>query len=161
MTPKVGVGRFVVPEDFFSPFDIMHVSHDYDAHVVPELHERLKTTLVQALTGGDFDPYDGGVYVQTAGPRFETKSEVRFFAQFGEFIGMTGANEAELLNEMRVPFAMFSIVDNLANGIGDPLTLEAFKATQKANADLMERAFVHVLDELASTKALASLTTTP
>ncbi|ETI33248.1 hypothetical protein L914_19332 [Phytophthora nicotianae] len=161
MTPKVGVGRFVVPEDFFSPFDIMHVSHDYDAHVVPELHEKLKTALVQALAGGDFDPYDGGVYVQTAGPRFETKSEVRFFAQFGEFIGMTGANEAELLNEMRVPFAMFSIVDNLANGIGDPLTLEAFKATQKANADLMERAFVHVLDELASTKALALLTTTP
>ncbi|KAG6948232.1 hypothetical protein JG688_00015181 [Phytophthora aleatoria] len=161
MTPMVGVGRFVVPEDFFSPFDIMHVSKDYDAHVVPELHAKLKTALVQGLLGGGFDPHDGGVYVQTAGPRFETKSEVRFFAQFGQFIGMTGANEAELLNELRVPFAMFSIVDNLANGMGDPLTLEAFKATQKANADLMERAFVHVLNELAATKTLASLATTP
>jgi purine nucleoside phosphorylase len=76
-------------------------------------------------------------------------------------LGMTGANEAELLNELAVPFAMFSIVDNLANGLGDPLTLEAFKATQKANADQMEKAFVHVLDELAATKTLASLTATP
>ncbi|KAG7376052.1 hypothetical protein PHYPSEUDO_014555 [Phytophthora pseudosyringae] len=160
MTAKLGVGRFVVPEDFFSPFDIMHVSKDYDAHVVPELHLRLKGALVQALEGGGFDPHDGGVYVQTAGPRFETKSEVRFFAQFGQLIGMTGANEAELLNELRVPFAMFSIVDNLANGIGDQLTLEAFKATQKANADQMERAFLHVLDELAATNVLASLATT-
>ncbi|GMF33811.1 unnamed protein product [Phytophthora lilii] len=161
MTAKIGVGRFVVPEDFFSPFDIMHLSKDYDAHVVPELHPALKGALVQALTDGDFDPHDGGVYVQTAGPRFETKSEVRFFAQFGQLIGMTGANEAELLNELRVPFAMFSIVDNLANGIGDPLTLEAFKATQKANADQMERAVVHVLDELAARKVLATLAASP
>ncbi|CEG44658.1 methylthioadenosine phosphorylase [Plasmopara halstedii] len=161
MTSTVGVGRFVVPEDYFSPFDIMHLSHDYDAHVVPELHKVLKFALVQALESGGFKPYDGGVYVQTAGPRFETKSEVRFFAQFGEFIGMTGANEAELLNELHVPFAMFSIVDNLANGIGEPLTLEAFKATQKANSDLMEKAFVHVMKELADSKTVPLLTPTP
>ncbi|KAG6584932.1 methylthioadenosine phosphorylase [Phytophthora cinnamomi] len=156
MTAQIGVGRFVVPEDFFSPFDIMHLSKDYDAHVVPELHPKLQQAIVLALQDGGFHPHDGGVYVQTAGPRFETKSEVRFFAQFGQLIGMTGANEAELLNELRVPFAMFSIVDNLANGIGDPLTLEAFKATQKANADQMERAVVHVLDELTSRKTLAA-----
>ncbi|GMF42067.1 unnamed protein product [Phytophthora fragariaefolia] len=160
MTTEIGVGRFVVPEDYFSPFDIMHLSKDYDAHVVPELDTKLKQAIVQALQGGGFDPHDGGVYVQTAGPRFETKAEVRFFAQFGQLIGMTGANEAELLNELRVPFAMFSIVDNLANGIGDPLTLEAFKDTQKANADLMERAFVHVLDELAGRKVLAAFAAT-
>lgn len=157
MTATIGVGRFVVPEDYFSPFDIMHLSHDYDAHVVPALHSKLKSALVQALEGGGFNPHNGGVYVQTAGPRFETKSEVRFFAQFGDFIGMTGANEAELLNELNVPFAMFSIVDNLANGIGDPLTLETFQVTQKANADLMESAFVQVLDELACDNTLASL----
>ncbi|KAL4099993.1 hypothetical protein PRIC1_007790 [Phytophthora ramorum] len=161
MTADIGVGRFVVPEDFFSPFDILHLSQDYDAHVVPELNTKLKDAVVQALTAGGFGPHDGGVYVQTAGPRFETKSEVRFFAQFGQLIGMTGANEAELLNELHVPFAMFSIVDNLANGIGAPLTLEAFKATQKANADEMERAVVHVLDELAGKKVLAAFASSP
>lgn len=160
MMPSIGVGRFVVPEDYFNPFHIMHLSHDYDAHVVPELHGKLKDMLAQALSTGGFEPHVGGVYVQTAGPRFETKSEVRFFAQLGHFIGMTGANEAELLNELRMPCAMFSIVDNMANGLGDPLTLEAFKKTQKANADLMERAFLHVLDELASSNLLSSLAST-
>ncbi|KAG2523280.1 hypothetical protein JM18_003835 [Phytophthora kernoviae] len=159
MTRNIDVGRFVVPEDFFSPFDIMHLSKDYDAHVVPELDAKLRATLIQALDSGDFEPHDGGVYVQTAGPRFETKSEVRFFAQFGQLIGMTGANEAELLNELRVPFAMFAIVDNLANGIGESLTLEAFKATQKANAHQMERAVCQVLDEIARTKVLATVST--
>ncbi|CAH0480775.1 unnamed protein product [Peronospora belbahrii] len=160
MTTKIAVGNFVVPDDFFNPFDILHVSMDYEAHVVPEFNAKLRAVIVQALQNGGFDPYDGGVYVQTTGPRFETKSEVRFFAQFGELIGMTGANESELLNEMQIPFAMFSIVDNLANGIGDPLTLEAFKAMQKANAGLMERAFVHVLNELTRQKTLASLAIT-
>lgn len=157
MTRNIGVGRFVVPEDFFSPFDIMHVSKDYDAHVVPELNSKLRAALLHALNSDDLQPHDGGVYVQTAGPRFETKSEVRFFAQFGQLIGMTGANEAELLNELRVPFAMFAIVDNLANGIGEPLTLEAFKATQKANAAQMEHAVCQVLDEIAESKVLASV----
>ncbi|RLN52770.1 hypothetical protein BBJ28_00012009 [Nothophytophthora sp. Chile5] len=156
MNTSLGVGRFVVPDDFFSPFDILHMSKDYDAHVVPELNPTLHSALVQALTSGGFDPHNGGVYVQTAGPRFETKAEVRFFAQFGELIGMTGANEAELLNELHVPFAMFGIVDNLANGLGEQLTLDAFKATQKANADEMERAVCHVLGELARTKMMAA-----
>ncbi|KAI9911214.1 hypothetical protein PsorP6_008726 [Peronosclerospora sorghi] len=157
MTQTVDVGRLVVPEDFFNPFDILHVSTNYDAHVVPEIDATLKAAVLKALQSGGFDPHDGGVYVQTAGPRLETKSEVRFFAQFGQFIGMTGANEAELLNELRVPFSMFLIVDNMANGLGNPLTLDAFKVTQKANASLVERAFAHVLHEFIIHNTLASL----
>ena len=160
MTPTIDVGRFVVPNDFFSPFAILHLSNGYDAHVVPGLDAKLQDAILQALQGGGFAPHDGGVYVQTAGPRFETKSEVRFFAQFGQLVGMTGANEAELLNELHVPFAMFSIVDNMANGLGEPLTLEAFKATQEANAGKMERAVVHVLNEVTSRDTLAALATT-
>uniref|UniRef100_M4BZP7 Nucleoside phosphorylase domain-containing protein n=1 Tax=Hyaloperonospora arabidopsidis (strain Emoy2) TaxID=559515 RepID=M4BZP7_HYAAE len=159
MTTTIDVGRFVVPDDYFNPFDILHLSNDYDAHLVPSLDTKLQAALIQSLNGGGFNPHEGGVYVQLAGPRFETKSEVRFFAQFGQLVGMTGANEAELINELRVPFAMLSIVDNMANGLGKTLTLEAFKATQEANAGLMERAVVHVLNELTSQKTLASLAT--
>ena len=36
---------------------------------------------------------------------------------------MTGANEAELMNELGIPFAMVGIIDNMANGIGDKLTV--------------------------------------
>ena len=33
-----------------------------------------------------------GTYVQTVGPRFETKAEVRFLKQLGDIVGMTGAS---------------------------------------------------------------------
>jgi len=36
---------------------------------------------------------------------------------------MTGAHEAELLNEKAIPFGMITIVDNLAHGIGEQLTV--------------------------------------
>lgn len=39
---------------------------------------------------------------------------------------MTGANEAELMNELHIPFAMFCIIDNLANGVGEKLTVRAW-----------------------------------
>ncbi|TMW56281.1 hypothetical protein Poli38472_008929 [Pythium oligandrum] len=155
MNAQIPVGRIVVPEDYFNPFDILHMSRHYDAHVVPDMTAPLRSRLLQTLEKAELDPYDGGVYIQSAGPRFETKAEVRFFKQFGELIGMTGANEAELINELRLPFAMFGIVDNLANGIGEQLTLEAFKLAQKENCDKMEKAVVLVLNDLAETRFLA------
>ncbi|GLE07314.1 hypothetical protein PINS_up017444 [Pythium insidiosum] len=155
MNALIQVGRVIVPEDYFNPFDIMHMSRHYDAHVVPDMNVELRGRILASLQQGSFDPYDGGVYIQTSGPRFETKAEVRFFKQFGELIGMTGANEAELLNELRVPFAMFGIVDNMANGIGEKLTLEEFKISQKRNCDRMEEAVCHVLTDLASQQFLS------
>jgi purine nucleoside phosphorylase len=75
--------RMIVPEDWFNPFDIMHMSHQYDAHIVPEVNSRLRQEILQVLVEDELDPFDGGVYIQTAGPRFETRAEVRFFKQFG------------------------------------------------------------------------------
>ncbi|DBA00534.1 TPA: hypothetical protein N0F65_006438 [Lagenidium giganteum] len=157
MTEQLTVGRIVVPEDYFNPFDIMHMSRHYDAHVVPDVSSHLRDKLLAILKENEFNPHDGGVYVQSAGPRFETRAEVRFFSQFGELIGMTGANEAELLNELRIPFAMFGIVDNMANGIGEKLTLEDFKIAQKQNCDRMEQAMCRVLTNLAEGQQLAAL----
>ncbi|TYZ64457.1 hypothetical protein PybrP1_001717 [[Pythium] brassicae (nom. inval.)] len=155
MNRTLHVGRFVVPEDYFNPFDILHMSRHYDAHIVPDVTAELRDEIVRILEAGEFDPHAGGVYVQTAGPRFETKAEVRFFSQFGDLIGMTGANEAELMNELRTPFAMFGLIDNMANGLGEKLTLEDFKVTQKLNADRMERAICLVLDRLAEKQFLS------
>lgn len=41
---------------------------------------------------------------------------------------MTGANEAELMNELRTPFAMFGLIDNMANGLGEKLTVRIVSA---------------------------------
>lgn len=80
---------------------------------------------------------------------------------------MTGGNEAELINELRIPFAMIAIVDNMANGFGDALTvltyirlrqssklltllqLELFKQAQEKNKSVAESVVCDVLDFLA------------
>ena len=50
-------------------------------------------------------------------------------AQYGDVVGMTGANEAELMCELRMPMAMLAMVDNFANGITGPLTFGQFKVS--------------------------------
>ncbi|KAF0683790.1 Aste57867_24174 [Aphanomyces stellatus] len=146
MRLDIPIGQLIIPDDYFNPFHILNISAGYEAHVVPHITESLRQHLIQLLKSAQMNPRDGGVYVQTSGPRFETKSEIRFFATCGELIGMTGAHEAGLANEVKLPFAMVSVVDNMANGLGEKLTLEDFKLAQKENYKIMENAVIYILD---------------
>ena len=59
------------------------------------------------------------IYFQTPGPRFETKAEVRALRAMGaHVVGMTLANEADLLLERGISVTAFCMVDNYAHGIG-------------------------------------------
>ena len=85
MDTKIQIGDLVVPHDYFNPFHILHLSDKYDAHVVAGIDLSLQKTII-AILNENTDrprPIEQGTYVQSAGPRFETKSEVRFFSQFG------------------------------------------------------------------------------
>jgi purine nucleoside phosphorylase len=77
---------------------------------------------------------DGGTYVQSTGPRFETPAEVRMLAAFADLVGMTLAAECILAGELGVRYAGLCTVDNLANGLGAaPLTEAEFRAGVAAN----------------------------
>lgn len=79
----------VLFDDTFNPFHILHFSTDYAAHVVPALSsEALRddirtslSTLTEQQQRHAF--FSTGTYVQSSGPRFETKAEISFFRQFG------------------------------------------------------------------------------
>ncbi len=59
------------------------------------------------------------VYAQTKGPRFETKAEVRILQNWGcDVVGMTLANECDLLLESGISVTSLCVVDNFAHGIG-------------------------------------------
>ena len=70
------------------------------------------------------------IYVQTRGPRFETRAEVRILERMGcDVVGMTFANEADLMLERGLKVNPICMVDNFAHGLGDEqLTMEQFKA---------------------------------
>ena len=66
-----------------------------------------------------------GVYVCTNGPRFETASEVRMYAQLGgEVVGMTGVPEATLARELGLHYAAVAFSVNWAAGLKGPLEIK-------------------------------------
>jgi 5'-methylthioinosine phosphorylase len=61
--------------------------------------------------------FESGVYGQANGPRFETRAEIRFLATVADVVGMTAAEEATLVLEREMAFALLCMVDNPANGV--------------------------------------------
>ena len=112
---EIRPGSLVIPTDFMTMTDIPSF-HDHEIeHVMPGL----SSDLIQALHGIVPDARQGGTYIQTRGPRFETVAEIRAFSRDADLVGMTLASEATLACELRIPFAAICTVDNYANGISD------------------------------------------
>lgn len=68
--------------------------------------------------------FNGGVYVATEGPRFESPAEVRAFRMLGgDVVGMTGVPEVVLARELDLCYTTVSLVTNFAAGLSQsPLT---------------------------------------
>lgn len=128
-------GVVVVPEDYLSlgPPPTL-AAGDERLHIVPSLDAELRALLLAAARGTDGPVEDGGVYAQTAGPRFETRAEIRMLADYADVVGMTAASEATLFQEAGLRYAVLGVVDNYAHGVGaEPLTTERFEAQLAAN----------------------------
>ncbi len=70
--------------------------------------------------------HNGGTYVCTEGPRFETAAEIEMFKQLGgQVIGMTSVPEVCLARELGICYANISIVTNFAAGIAPGILTHA------------------------------------
>jgi 5'-methylthioadenosine phosphorylase len=134
LRPDLAPGTVLVADDYLSVHPPPTFAEDQRLHVVPTLDPELRRLLVAAARETEGPVVDGGVYVETRGPRFETRAEIRWLAGAGDVIGMTAASEATLFQERQIAYAMLGVVDNFANGIGaDPLTYEAYERQLAAN----------------------------
>lgn len=88
----------------------------------PEIRAALESTAKEkGLT-----VHNGGCYVCTEGPRFETAAEIKMFKQLGgHVIGMTSVPEVCLAREMGICYANVSIVTNYAAGISSNILTHA------------------------------------
>ncbi|HEX6135410.1 MAG TPA: MTAP family purine nucleoside phosphorylase [Longimicrobiales bacterium] len=145
LQPTLQPGDIVVPDDYISWHPPPTFAGDEYLHIVPALAQDVRALLLDAAHAAAASPAirgmrtpsvrDGGVYVQTHGPRFETPAEVRLLAQHADLVGMTAASEATLCQERGMAYAFLCVVDNAAHGIGQvPLTLEAFQEQLARNA---------------------------
>lgn len=135
-------GTFVVPHDFVAFWDIPTFHDDRPVHVTPSLDDGLRSVLVRAAKEEGATARGRGVYVQTTGPRLETRAEIAYFRTIGDVVGMTMASEATLASELGIPYASLCTVDNYCNGIVDePLAFDRIRETQRRNAE-MTRAII-------------------
>jgi 5'-methylthioadenosine phosphorylase len=99
------VGALLVPDDWYCPADLRRVHADYRGHFMPALSAPLRAALLDALragppaadggavAGAGLHPVPHGTYVNSCGPRFETRAEIRVMAAQGDVVGMTAAHE--------------------------------------------------------------------
>ena len=142
------VGNIFIPDDFYCPSDLRCVYSDARAHIMPHLSQGLRSLLLSVASDLDIKAVDGGVYVNSAGPRFETKAEIRVMAEAGNVVGMTAAHEASACQEVGLPYAMLCVIDNFANGIGPDFDLTMFHKEQARNLNRVERIAEALLEML-------------
>lgn len=133
---EIRPGSFLVPSDFFSPWNIVTYFDEEVRHITPSFDKSLRMGLIAAAKDLNFAVYDRGVYVQTIGPRLETRAEIAAMSRFGDVVGMTVASEATLANELDIGYASLCMVDNYCQGLMDePLTYEKIVENQKKSSE--------------------------
>jgi 5'-methylthioadenosine phosphorylase len=112
---EITPGSLVIPDDYISTTTIPSI-HDFRIqHVQAGFSRDLRHELVRIIP----EAQAGGVYVQTRGPRIETRAEVRVLAMTADIVGMTIASEATLAIELGMEVAALCTIDNYANGLSD------------------------------------------
>jgi 5'-methylthioadenosine phosphorylase len=143
-------GTLVLPDDFYAPQVNPSYFADQRGHRPPGFHRAWRATLLQAWQRSGMPlPYDGGIYWQTTGPRFETPAEIRMMAPHAHLVGMTVAAEAILAGELEIPYVALCMVDNYANGLqATELSYASFKAQVHANEERLLFTLQSILEEL-------------
>jgi 5'-methylthioadenosine phosphorylase len=148
---EIPVGTLVCPEDFIALNQAGSIFVDARAHSAPGFEPRWRREVVEAWTEAGAAPYDGGVYWQAAGPRFETPAEIRLMAAHAEVVGMTVGSECVVAGELGLEYAALCMVDNLANGLGAArLGIEEIELDRVANAAKLRDGLAAVLPLLGA-----------
>ncbi len=118
-------GMFVLADQFLD-FTKIRRSTFYEGGEEGVIHcdmtvpycQELRQALAKAGEDLGFSIQNGGTYVCTEGPRFETAAEISMFKQLGgELVGMTSVPEVCLARELGICYANISIITNHAAGI--------------------------------------------
>jgi 5'-methylthioadenosine phosphorylase len=142
-------GWIVIPHDYISPWHVMTFYDHQAVHITPGLDKDLRRVLIRASDGVGVPFLKKGVYIQTIGPRLETKAEIAMLRNFGDVVGMTMAHEATLCQEGGIAYASICSVDNYCHGIGEkPLVEEEIIQRARENATQVNKVLLRVLEEM-------------
>lgn len=131
---------------FFDGGEAGVVHTDFTEPYCPEI----RTVLAEAAREVGVTAHDGGTYVCTEGPRFETPAEIRMFERLGgDLVGMTNVPEVVLAREAGICYATVSMVTNFAAGISPTkLTHEEVLEVMAANGENLKRLVMAALTRI-------------
>jgi 5'-methylthioadenosine phosphorylase len=138
---EIKPGILCVPDDYDDPHSgaTIHVDYtDSSVHMVPELDEDIRELIKRYLPEECEKRIENCIYVQTLGPRFETKTQSRRLARDNHIVGMTMGSEATIAQEMNMKYAALCMVDNYANGIKGRLNTEEMQTQLETNLSVLE-----------------------
>ena len=141
-------GMLMTPDDFIctypTPTSVVNAPH----HITPDISTEARHNLLAVIDKLGFEVERSGVYWQTAGPRLETKAEIRMMSQGADIVGMTMASEAVLAKELNMNFAALCSIDNYAHGIGKtPLTNDDIYNQARQNAHKTEQIICRYIED--------------
>ena len=139
-------GTFVIPYDYYYPWNIQTLHGNDIHHVPPTVDEGLRQEQYNIVPNAV-----SGTYLQTHGPSFETRAEITSFAPHTDIVGMTIASELTFANELGIPAAVLCTVDNYANGIGgsDAPDYNEIVTIAQHNGDHINKIVTKIVENLA------------
>ena len=138
--------EIILPDDYINLWNIPTYFDDKIRHIIPSIDEELRENVYNKIKTLPLDLRFKGVYIQTMGPRLESKAEINMLKEYGDVVGMTMASEATLAKEIGLQYANISVIDNYCNGIIDlPLTIETIEKNQKKNVLNIEKIIKQIL----------------
>lgn len=139
------------PTTFFENNGVVHV--DMTNPYCPDL----RGVVASAAEMLNLAVHNGGTYVCTEGPRFETPAEISLYQSFhAAVVGMTTVPEVVLAKEAELCYATVCMVTNYGAGISThPLTHEEVVETMAKNVHLLRQLFFQTIDSLSSLRTCA------
>ncbi len=131
--PGILLGRPILFDDLFFPENLLpngaactiftEPGDPRRAHLIRDepFAPRLRRKLELAADSLGLEVTVGGVYAHTNGPRFETKSEIRWLSSVGvTAVSQTCGPEVVLAGELELPYALVGFPVNYATGVAEP-----------------------------------------
>ncbi len=136
------------PSSIVSCFDYVCLQQSPKTFGIKNGKSGISNNLIPRIIESFPNIIENQVYVQMAGPRFETKAEVRIIKPWGDVVGMTAAHEADLCGELGINYNSLCIVDNYANGLVDDNEVHFgnFKDLVKQNQEKVDRLLTDILE---------------
>jgi purine nucleoside phosphorylase len=137
---KIKPMTFLIPDDYLSLCNIPTFFDNEMKFTVPRMDTELAVQLYKHCRTLKIPIKHGGIYIQTQGPRLETKAEINMLKRFGDIVGMTMASEVTLCLEYDIPYASICSIDNYCHGIVKlPLTMDEIQENVRKNLQRIEK----------------------